>query len=124
MIKNNIYEFSDGFIKFTKPNVTCDDNIQEDENKFKMFLLDIKYDIGKSDKKSSRYRTIKRILGLKHDVFGKGLNSFDINPKNQGTCHVNDLIERLELLILETKAGHDGLYDQMLNISKQYIYYL
>ena len=31
----------------------------------------------------------------------------------------NKLIERLELLILETKAGHDGLYDEMLNTSKQ-----
>ena len=31
----------------------------------------------------------------------------------------NNLIERPELLILETKAGHDGLYDEMLNISKQ-----
>ena len=31
----------------------------------------------------------------------------------------NNLVERLELLILETKAGHDGLYDVKLNISKQ-----
>ena len=31
----------------------------------------------------------------------------------------NNLIERLELLILETRAGHDGLYDEMLDISKQ-----
>ena len=31
----------------------------------------------------------------------------------------NSLIERLELLILETKAGHDKLYDEMLDISKQ-----
>ena len=31
----------------------------------------------------------------------------------------NSFVERLELLILETKAGHDGLYDEMLNISKQ-----
>ena len=31
----------------------------------------------------------------------------------------NNLIERLELLILETKAGYDGLYDEMLDISKQ-----
>ena len=31
----------------------------------------------------------------------------------------NNLIERLELLIIETKAGYDGLYDEMLNISKQ-----
>ena len=31
----------------------------------------------------------------------------------------NNLIERLELLILETRAGHDGLYDEMLDITKQ-----
>ena len=31
----------------------------------------------------------------------------------------NSLIERLELLLLETKAGQDGLYDEMLDISKQ-----
>ena len=31
----------------------------------------------------------------------------------------NDSIERLELLTLETKAGHDRLYDEMLDISKQ-----
>ena len=31
----------------------------------------------------------------------------------------NSLIERLELLMLKTKAGHDGLYDEMLDISKQ-----
>ena len=28
----------------------------------------------------------------------------------------NTLIERLELLILETKAGHDGLYNEMLHL--------
>ena len=31
----------------------------------------------------------------------------------------NNLIEILELIILETKAGHDGLYDEMLYIPKQ-----
>ena len=31
----------------------------------------------------------------------------------------NSLIERLELLILETKAGHDGLYDEMIDISSR-----
>ena len=30
-----------------------------------------------------------------------------------------NLIERLELPIVETKAGHDGLFDEMLDISKQ-----
>ena len=29
------------------------------------------------------------------------------------------IIERLDILILETNAGHDGLSDEMLNISKQ-----
>ena len=63
-------------------------------------------------------------MGAKDDVYGRGLNS---NPNNQPSCHlnqrscdfVNDLVERLELLILEKKAGHDGLYDEMLDISKQ-----
>ena len=31
----------------------------------------------------------------------------------------NDLIERLDLHILETKAGYDVLYDEMLDILKQ-----
>ena len=54
-----------------------------------------------------------------------GLNS---NPTkllnfNQQSCDhyvdPNSSIERLGLLILETKAGHDGLYNKMLDISKQ-----
>ena len=49
-------------------------------------------------------------MGVKDDVFGRGLNS---NP------NPNNLVERLELLILETKAGHDKSYDEMLDISKQ-----
>ena len=111
LVKDNTHEFSDGFINFlTKSNVTYDDNIEEDENKIKRFLKDIRYDLGKWDKKSARCRTIKRIIGVKDDAFGRGLNS---NPDP------NSLIERLELLILETKAGHDGLYDEMLDISKQ-----
>ena len=125
LVRDNIYEFSEGFIEFlTNPNVTYNDDIEEDENKIKRFLKDIRYDLGKGDKKSARYRTIKRIMGAKDDVYGRGLNS---NPNNQRSCHlnqrscdfVNGLIERLELLILETKAGHDGLYDEMLDISKQ-----
>ena len=34
----------------------------------------------------------------------------------------NNLTERLELFILETKAGHDGLYKEMLKISKQLLF--
>ena len=55
LVKDIIYEFSDGFINFlTKSNVTYDDNIEEDENKIKKFLKDIRYDVGKEDKKSAR----------------------------------------------------------------------
>ena len=108
IVRDNIYELSDEFINFlTNPNIKYGE-IEEDENKIKRFLKDIRYDLGKGDKKSARYRTIKRIMGAKDDVYGRGLNS---NP--------NNLVERLELLILETKAGHDGLYDEMLDISKQ-----
>ena len=126
LVRDNVYEFSEGFTDFpTKSNVIYD-NIEEDENKNKKFLKDIGYDLGKGDKKSARYRAIKRIIVAKDDVYGRGLNS---NPDqqschhyvDQGTCFAdpNSLVERLELLILERKAGHDGLYDEMLDISKQ-----
>ena len=53
IVRDNIYEFSDGFINFlANPGVTYDDNIEEDENKIKRFLKDIRYDVGKGDKKS------------------------------------------------------------------------
>ena len=118
LVRDNVYQFSEGFTDFlTKSNITYDDNVEEDENKIERFLKDIRYDLGKGDKKSARYRTRKCIIGVKDNVFGTGLNS---NP-NQQSCHhyvdqgrSNSLIERLELLILETKAGHDGLYDEML----------
>ena len=125
LVRDNIYEFSEGFIEFlTNPNVTYNDDIEEDENKIKRFLKDIRYDLGKGDKKSARYRTIKRIMEVRDDIFGRGLNTNQQSCHHyvdQGTCFAdpNNLVERLELLILETKAGHDGLYDEMLDISKQ-----
>ena len=110
IVKDNIYELSDEFINFlTIPNIKYRE-IGEDENKIKRFLYDIGYDLENGDKKSARYRAIKRIIGVRDDVYGRGLNS---NPDP------NNLVERLELLILETKAGHDGLYDEMLDISQQ-----
>ena len=97
LVKDYRYEFSDGFIEFlTKSNVTYDDNIEEDEDKIKRFLKDIRYDVGKGDKKSAGYRTKKkRIMGVKDDVFGRCLNS---NP------NPNYLEERLEILTLEIKS--------------------
>ena len=83
IVEDNIYEFSDVFMNFlTNPNTKYGE-IEEDENKIKRFLLDIGYDLGKGDKKSARYRAIKRIIGVKDDVYGRGLNS---NP-NQQSCH-------------------------------------
>ena len=118
IVKDNIYEFSDVFINFlTNPNIKYGE-IEEDENKIKRFLFDIGYDLGKGYKKSARLRAIKLIIGVKDDVHGRGLNS-NPNPNNQRSCRLNGLVEKLELLILETKAGHDGLYDEMLDISKQ-----
>ena len=80
LVKDNIYEISEGFTDFLK--------------QIKKFLKDIKYDVGKGYKKSARYRTIKSKMGVKDDVFGRGLNS-NSNP--------NNLVERLELLMLDTK---------------------
>ena len=129
IVKDNIYEFSDVFINFLTNPIIKYGEIEEDKNKIKRFLFDIGYDLGKGDKKRARYRAIKRIIGVK-DVYGRGLNS----TPDQGNClacheqiSLNNhrrslfadpisLIERLELLILETKAGHDGLYE-MLDIS-------
>ena len=79
---------SDEFINFlTNPNIKHG-KIEEYENKIKKFLNDIRYDLGKGDKKSARYRAINRIIGVKDDVYGSGLNS-KANP--------NSLIERLEI---------------------------
>ena len=50
-------------------------------------------------------------------IEASGLTKTD--PNNQRSFHLIGLVEGLELLILETKAGHDGLYDEMIDISKQ-----
>ena len=110
IVKDIIYELSDEFINFlTNPNIKYGE-LEEGENKIKRLLFDISYDLGKGYKKSAIYRAIKRIMGVKDGIYGRGLNS---NPDP------NKIIERLELLILETKAGHDGLSDEMLDISEQ-----
>ena len=73
LFRDNVYEFSERYTDFlTKTNVTYNDTIEEDENKIKRFLKDIRYDAGKGDKKSARYRTIKHIMGVKDDVYGRG----------------------------------------------------
>ena len=54
-------------------------------------------------------------MEVRDDIFGRRLKG---NPNNL-IYEARSLIERLELLILETKAGRDGLYDEMLDISQQ-----
>ena len=43
----------------------------------------------------------------------------EVEASGLSKANPNRLIERLELLIQETKAGKDGLYDEMLDISRQ-----
>ena len=48
LVRDNVYEFSEGFTDFlTKTKVTYDDKVEEDENKIKRFLKDIRYELGK-----------------------------------------------------------------------------
>ena len=42
----------------------------------------------------------------------------EIEASGLSKVNTNSLIERLELLIVEPKAGHDELYDEMLKMSK------
>ena len=44
------------------------------KTKLKGFLFDIGYDIGKGDKRSGRYRIIRRILEDKKKNYGWGFN--------------------------------------------------
>ena len=49
IVRDNIYELSDGFINFlTNPDIKYGE-IEEDENKIKRFLKDIRYELGKVD---------------------------------------------------------------------------
>ena len=51
IVKDNKYELSDEFINFlTNPNIKYGE-IEEDENKIKRFLKDIRYDLGKRIRK-------------------------------------------------------------------------
>ena len=110
----------------------------------KRFFSDINYK-QRGHTKNNRSKLIKRLSisiaspkkdstseDTVHDTNGEdeieasGLSKADqcnsdhnVEHNNQWSCHVNGLVKRLELLILETKHGHDGLYDEMLKISKQ-----
>ena len=71
---------------------------------------DYEQGIEEEEEEETDYETDKQIEA-------SGLTNTD--PNNQRSFPLNGLVERLELLKLETKTGHDGLYDEMLDISKQ-----
>ena len=143
-LRNNNYDFIKGFLMFiTNKNVTKRD-IKYDENKIKRFLMDIGYK-QRGDTKKNRSKVLRRlslsIASPRCDSFSSESTVYYTNEEaevkasgltqtNQQSCHLNQcscdffngLVEGLELLetiILGTKAGHDGLYDELLDISKQ-----
>ena len=129
-LRNNNYDFTKGFLMFiTNKNVTERD-IEGHENKIKQFPSDIGYKKG-GETKSNRSKVIKRlsvsIASPRRDSFSKESTVDDTNEEEEEEVKAsgltetdpNNLVERLQLLILETKARHDGLYDEMLDKSKQ-----
>ena len=99
------------------------------ENKKKQFLRDIGYK-QRGETKSNRSKVIRRLsfnfASRRRDSFSSEStvdNSNEEEEEVKASCLTetdpNNLVERLQLLKLETKAGHDGLYDEMLDISKQ-----
>ena len=143
-MKGNVYDFSKGFLMFIINKDITERDIKGDENKMKQFLKDIGYK-QRGDTKSNRPKLIRKMLASigepTYQVISIPTSSED-EKYQRGTCDIdeeetdyetdkqieasglrnpnpNNLVERQELLILKTKAGHDGLYDEMLIISKQ-----
>ena len=76
-----------------------------------------------SEDEKYRHDTIDYEQGAVEEEEGEEETDYETDKQIEASglskVNPNNLIERLELLILETKVGHDGLYDEMLNISKQ-----
>ena len=90
----------------------------------------------KGDTRSIRAKVFKRlaikITSPRRDSTSEGI-VYDSNEEEieasglviakyqscQHNVHPTNIIGRLEHLVLEKKAGHDGLYDDMLDLSKQ-----
>ena len=130
-LRNTNYDFTKGILVFiTNKNVTKRDK-KVDKNKIKRFLMDIGYK-QRGDTISNRSKVIRRLTNSikspRRDSFSSESTVYDTNEEEEeeevkasGLTKTvpNILIESLEFLILETKAGHDELYDEMLDISKQ-----
>ena len=136
-VKN--YDFSRGFLMFIPNKDVTERDIKGDENKIKQFLKDIGYK-QRGDTKINRSKLIRRMFAsigeptsqvisipsssedeiYQHDTSDDDQEETDYETDKQIEAsglrnpNPNNLVGRLELLILETKAGHDGLYDEML----------
>ena len=120
----------------TNKDVTEKDiRVEGNKMRFKrsqLFLSDINYNRKRGDIKSNMVKPIRRIetsfalprrnprhhtvdSSSEETVYESGE---EVEASGLSKADQNNLVERLELLILETKAGNDGLYDEMLDISK------
>ena len=84
------------------PTSSEDEKYRHDTSDYEQGIVEKEEEEEEEEEEETDYETDKQIEA-------SGLSKADPNSQ----------VERLELLILETKAGHDGLYDEMLDISKQ-----
>ena len=132
-LNGRIYDFSSGFTLFvTNKNVTEKD-IRGKGNKIGLFLNDISYNRKRGDIKSNRVKLIRRIetsfaqtrRNPRHQTVDSSSEETvnesgeEVEASGLSKANPNSFIERLELPILATKAGYDGIYDEMLDISRQ-----
>ena len=117
-VDDNIYEISDGLINFSTNQIITHEDIgdEDKERKTGPFLRDIRYISGVDDNRSKFFKTIKRLYQVRVNCYvGKGL----AHPQSSWSEAQPDnrKIERLDLIIVKTNAGLDGLYDEILRIS-------
>ena len=141
-VNGRVNDFSRGFFLFTTNKDVTEKDIRGEGNKIRLFLSDINYNRKRGDTKSNRLKLIRRIEtsfapprrnprhhtvdSSSEETFyesGEEVEASGLSKANQRSCHhyldPNSLKETLEFLILETKASYDGLYDEVLDISKQ-----
>ena len=131
--KGRVYDFFRGFTLYVTNKDVTEKDIRGEGNKIRLFLSDINYNRIRGDTKSNRVKFIRRIetsfalprrnprhhtvdSSSEETVYESGE---EVEASGLTKTDPTRLIERLELLILETKAGHDGLHNEMLDISKQ-----
>ena len=128
-----MYNFFKVFTIFdTNKDVTRKD-IGCEENKKGLFLSAFSYNRKRGDFKSNKVKLFRRIetsltlprryprhykvdSSSEETVYESGE---EVEASGLSKADADKLIERLEILIPETKAGLDGLYDEMLDKSKQ-----